>query len=146
MKKHSSNRSGILLMEIIIAILFFSVVSAVCLQLFVKSHNLSKDSESLAYAVNEATSIAECIRSGQSNLDILKESYSDLIEEDGNYFIYYDNDFNSIRQKKEAFYYLEITPAKIDDATKSYNIAIFKADTKSGIYDLTVTVYNQAKS
>ena len=59
MKKHTSSRSGLLLMEIIIAILFFSVVSAVCLQLFVKSHNLGQDTEELDMAVRHAGSVAD---------------------------------------------------------------------------------------
>ena len=41
----SSSRSGLLLMEIIIAILFFSLASAICLQLFVKAHNLGQDTQ-----------------------------------------------------------------------------------------------------
>lgn len=48
MKKHTSSRSGLLLMEIIIAILFFSVVSAICLQLFVKAHSMGQQRQTAA--------------------------------------------------------------------------------------------------
>ena len=49
MRKNSS-RSGLFLMEIILAILAFSVVSAICLQLFVKAHNLGQDTKDLDMA------------------------------------------------------------------------------------------------
>ena len=58
MKKQTSSRSGLLLMEIIIAILFFSVVSAICLQLFVKAHNMGTDTEELDMAVRQCSSVA----------------------------------------------------------------------------------------
>ena len=41
MKHSSNNRSGLFLLEIVIAILFFAIVSAVCLRAFAKSHTLS---------------------------------------------------------------------------------------------------------
>ena len=56
MKKvsYTHSRSGIFLMEIIIAILFFSIVSAICLNIFVHTHNLSKSTAELNFAVREA--------------------------------------------------------------------------------------------
>ncbi len=58
MKSDSSSRSGLLLMEIILAILFFSLISALCLQVFVKAHTLSQDTRKLDAAVRQADSVA----------------------------------------------------------------------------------------
>ena len=51
MKKLSSSRSSLLLMELILAILFFALASAICLQLFVKASLLSRDTQELDRAV-----------------------------------------------------------------------------------------------
>ena len=61
MKSDSSSRSGLLLMEIILAILFFSLISALCLQVFVKAHTLSQDTRKLDAAVGQADSVASVL-------------------------------------------------------------------------------------
>lgn len=61
MKSDSSSRSGLLLMEIILAILFFSLISALCLQVFVKAHTLSQDTRKLDAAVRQADSVASVL-------------------------------------------------------------------------------------
>ena len=76
MKKQTSSRSGLLLMEIIIAILFFSVVSAICLQLFVKSHKLGQNTEELDMAVRQASSVAEILSQSKQPVNHLQEIYS----------------------------------------------------------------------
>ena len=58
MKSDSTSRTGLLLMEIILAILFFSLISALCLQVFVKAHTLSQDTRKLDAAVRQADSVA----------------------------------------------------------------------------------------
>ena len=63
MKTHNpAKRSSLFLMELMIAILFFSLASAVCVQLFVKSHLLTREAADLNQAVSQAQSAAEVIR------------------------------------------------------------------------------------
>lgn len=73
----SSSRSGLLLMEIIIAILFFSLASAICLQLFVKAHNLGQDTQELDMAVRQASSVADVLSQSERPLELLRELYPD---------------------------------------------------------------------
>lgn len=46
-------------MELILAIFFFSIAAAICVRLFVTSHQLSRESVQLNHAVTMAESIAE---------------------------------------------------------------------------------------
>ncbi|MGI6766249.1 MAG: hypothetical protein ACOX4R_03405 [Lentihominibacter sp.] len=70
MKRRSRARSSSLfLLELIIAILFFSACTAVCIQFFVKSHTMSQDSGKLNFAVNECTALAEVIQSSDTGAD-----------------------------------------------------------------------------
>ena len=67
MQSHKHVRSSsIFLIELILAIFFFSLASAVCVQIFVKSHLLSRDSERLSHAVNECCSVAEVLTTAES--------------------------------------------------------------------------------
>lgn len=60
--------SSLFLMELILAILFFSVASAVCVQLFARAHTASEQSAALNRAVLAAESAAESFK-GADDLD-----------------------------------------------------------------------------
>ena len=64
------SRSGIFLMEIIIAILFFALVSAVCLQIFVKAHGMSSRTAELNLAVSLTSSMAELAQDADRPEDV----------------------------------------------------------------------------
>ncbi len=77
-KQMTHSRSSIFLMEIMIAILFFSLVSAVCLQIFVRSHSLSRETSSLNMSVSLCSSVAEIIKSAEDPgdaMETLKDEY-----------------------------------------------------------------------
>ena len=68
---HMTHKSSLFLLELILAILFFSIASAVCVQLFVKSHLLSTQAEILSIAVNECSDAAEIILSADTKDEVL---------------------------------------------------------------------------
>ena len=59
----SRSKSGLFLMELIIAIAFFAVSSAVCVQLFAMAYTLSTRNVGIQMAVMNAQSAAETFRS-----------------------------------------------------------------------------------
>lgn len=142
MKKHTSSRSGLLLMEIIIAILFFSVVSAICLQLFVKAHNMGKDTEELDMAVRQCSSVAEILSQKEQPMELISEIYSgsDIAETDG--FIYFDKDFQPC-SKEDSRYHLDISSSSEDIKLTAYDIAIYANDDTECIYSLQIDAYRQ---
>lgn len=88
--------SSLFFLEMIFAILFFSVAGAVCLRLFVKAHLLSADSRLLSSAVCEVSGIAEVISvSGDSDeaLSTLSALYPDSRGDSSLWTIYYDAEF-----------------------------------------------------
>lgn len=64
--KHS--KSGLFLMELIIAILFFSLASAVCIQMFAKAHILSVQTVNHNNAVIQAQNLAEVFLSNDGDI------------------------------------------------------------------------------
>ena len=76
MERKNASRSGMLLLELMMAILIFSLSAAVCIQVFVKAHDLSGRAEDLAQAVNSCGSAAEILRTADSSregLDLLEQ-------------------------------------------------------------------------
>ena len=57
MGKHS--RSSLFLMELIIAILFFSLAGAVCIRLFVTAHSISQNTIARNHAITQTQNLAE---------------------------------------------------------------------------------------
>ena len=68
--KHS--KSSLFLMELIIALLFFSLASTVCIRLFVKAHSLSAQTVDQNYAVNYAQNMAEAFLGCDGDLPALQ--------------------------------------------------------------------------
>lgn len=68
MNNQKTSRTSLFLMELILSILFFSLAAAVCVQMFVSGHILSKKSVELNHAVVWCESIAECFYSCDGNL------------------------------------------------------------------------------
>ena len=144
MKKQASNRSGLLLMEIIIAILFFSVISAICLQLFVKSHTLSRDTEVLDSAVNETSSAAELLHSTEDAESALREYYPALKKEDSRWYIYYDEAFKACAET-DAVYYMEIKKESVENGIFEYKLTVNKSGSSSHIYEMEYVTYEPLK-
>ncbi len=71
--KHS--KSTLFLMELIIAILFFSLASTICIQLFAKSHLLSKQTVNENHAVIQAQNLAECFLATEGDMTKLRELF-----------------------------------------------------------------------
>ena len=67
----SRSKSGLFLMELIIAICFFAVASAICVQLFAAAHTLSRRSIGIQMAVTNAQSVAEGFKMLGDDIDTL---------------------------------------------------------------------------
>lgn len=115
-RKNRASSSSLFLMELIIAILFFSVASAVCVQFFVKSHLLSVESNALNHAINECTSTTELIDASNSigdSLNMLMRIYPNGTYPDTRIFsqdppdadvrIYFDRDFKDCISQDAAY-------------------------------------------
>lgn len=132
----NSSKSGLFLMELIMSIMFFSLASAVCVELFVKSHTLSKSSVELNHAVVECDSVAEYIDGVGGN-----------IEQDS--FLYtYDRNFNrkyipAIQNRISANYILVCEKKKDPDnpGLVSYKITFESYPDGKVIYSIEPEYY-----
>lgn len=137
MNKQPSRRSSLFLTELIIAILFFSLASTVCVRIFVKSHTLEQESIQLNHAISAASSVAEIFRNQENPFEILEMQYPDGVKSDNHYQFFYAKDW-SLCNKDEAVYTVIADFAKVS----SFEIADIQVITsKQSIYDLSVKKY-----
>jgi len=81
MGKHNS-KSGLFLMEMIIVILFFSICSAICINIFATARITADHSNELNNAAVRSTSAAEIFKSAQGDMAITEDRIRSLGEDD----------------------------------------------------------------
>lgn len=83
-------------MELIIALLFFSLASTVCIRLFVKAHSLSAQTVDQNYAVNYAQNMAEAFLGCDGDLQALQALMSgSTLTGDGSVLSLEQNDYRA---------------------------------------------------
>lgn len=144
-KRNRARSSSLFLLELIIAILFFSIASAVCVQFFVKSHSMSQDSQDLNFAVSECSSIAEIVQTSDSEkaaLSELKTLYPDakITESDDvtNCGIFFDKNFNPCDSFDDSFSYYIEADFETEKGMIDCNLITTRADNENAIYELEV--------
>ena len=92
MKGTPAKRSSLFLLELIIAILFFSLTSAVCVQIFVRAHLISRQTQELNTALEKVSGFCEVFLAGDSFSALLPEDASVSENADGSaeYLVFYD--------------------------------------------------------
>lgn len=123
-----NNTSSLFLLELILAVLFFSVASALCIQIFTKAHLMSQDARDLNFAVNEVSSMAE-----QMPDDSLQDTAA-----------YYDSSYASC-EKADAVYVLTVHYEPENTLLKAHISMDTVADNRN-IYTLDVTKHRQRRA
>lgn len=123
-----NNTSSLFLLELILAVLFFSVASALCIQIFTKAHLMSQDARDLNFAVNEVSSMAE-----QMSDDSLQDAAA-----------YYDSSYASC-EKADAVYVLTVHYEPEDTLLKAH-ISMDTVTDNRNIYTLDVTKHRQRRA
>lgn len=81
MEQKTRSHSGSLLLELMLAILIFALSASVCVQVFVKAHQMSAQAQALSQSVRHCSSAGEILRqapSREEGLQLLKQCYPQL--------------------------------------------------------------------
>lgn len=157
-KSHSNQ----FLMEFLIAILFFSLSATVCIQLFVKSYFLSKESIDQNYACMWAENVAEIynssfgnyssvsdvlIQSENINTSLIKDIPVSLKNDTNQLCIYFDSGWNILSQNNmiDSTSYILILNCSNDSTFQYGTIAVYTFDPVtyeySSLYSLSIQKY-----
>lgn len=140
----TKSRTSLVLMELIITILFFSVCSAVCVQLFVQAHLIDKSTKELNCSMAKAQGFAEVMRGTDGSMESITAMFPNSVGDGNSYFeVYYDNEFNEINPANgtdNAVYVADVTIEKVSKIQNMY-INIVALDDYETIYSLNATKY-----
>lgn len=147
-----NNTSSLFLLELILAVLFFSVASALCIQIFTKAHLMSQDARDLNFAVNEVSSMAEQISADTLHPDTAASSDdtasdpSTQMPDDSlqDAAAYYNSSYASC-EKADAVYVLTVHYEPEDTLLKAHISMDTVADNRN-IYTLDVTKHRQRRA
>lgn len=138
--RHS--RSSLFLMEMIIAILFFSLASAVCIQLFAKSHLLNDRTVNQNHAVVQAQNLAESYLALEGDLEQIAPLFDQTILDSANstLTLFFDSEWNPSTIENAAFQAMLTGFPVNDDGLITADITVYKLDEpESALYTLQVT-------
>ena len=142
MKKDSSRRSNLLLMEIILSVLFFSFASAVCLQMFVRASLLGRETRELHMAVRYVSSAAELFSRPEHAMGHLQELYPQARIDGEEALIWFDEDYSPCA-REEAAYCMEISTSSQDEHTTFWSVTLYGGEQEQEIYQLEGSAYRQ---
>lgn len=135
MNRSNTTRSSLFLLELMIAILFFSLGSAVCVQVFVKAHTLNESARDLNFASTQVSSAASVIKYADGTLSSLQKYYPHMQETPEGFTIFYDREHQECDEEDRAFYRLSITLEE-QESMKIAHLQMKKQKDNSLLYEL----------
>lgn len=93
MRAQTNTRSSLFLIELIIAILFFSLGSAVCVQAFVKAHTLTAQAQDLSFASSTVSSAASVVKYTDGDLEGIQTYFPEAFADGEDIAVCYDEAF-----------------------------------------------------
>lgn len=138
MNNYRHSKASLFLMEIMLNILFFTVLATICLQLFVKAHKLSDSTTILHRATATCTSIAEVYQSNSDGKERILQIYPEAIGLEQKLYIYFDESFSPCTDK-EGIYCASVSFDS--DLLEKISIEFSNIETSNIIYTLEVSGY-----
>lgn len=103
MRKAPAKRSNLFLLELILAIFFFALAGAVCLQLFVQARTLSQQTHARNQALVCAKNISALFEAGEGSFSEILREYPDAQQRDSLLTIYYDEEWQPCTLEQETY-------------------------------------------
>lgn len=106
-KQYAASRSGLFLIELILSVFFFIIAAAVVMQLFVKSHFISKDTININHALLYTQNISEIFLAAYGDFNAVETAFHPEIQDTGNgatAILYFDKDWQRQDTRTDAVY------------------------------------------
>lgn len=132
----TKSKTSLFLMELIVVILFFSLSSTVCIQLFVKSHLLGTETKDLNQGVLQLQNMAEVFLNSSGDEELFKNYFSLGMEpseknDHVSYYILFDQNYKTTQSWDTCSYIALASFSSIDSfALTSFDYYIVPENTK----------------
>lgn len=136
------SKSSLFLMELIMAVLIFTVAATICIQMFVRSHTLSEESVRLNYAVVWCESMAESFYATDGDMELLADSLNTIKTDDYHVELYFDDSYAAVSSEMDYRYSVSGVLSKYPE-TGLLSLKITCTDNVKGeeIYSLSPMLY-----
>ncbi len=131
---NNSSKTKLVLIELIIIILFFSIAGGVCVNIFAQARVLSMRSTELTNATLAAQTAAELIRGAEDEQAVLEQSYQ---KKEGGFTAFFDDGWAAV-QDVNAKYRMDIDMEESGGLLTAY-ISVNRSEDE--IYSVTVKKY-----
>ncbi|MBO4458136.1 MAG: hypothetical protein J5802_10485 [Butyrivibrio sp.] len=121
MNSENNSRTSLFLMELIIAIFFFSLAAAVSIKLFVSAHTLAKSSTELSNATIWAQSLSEAFYGYNGDIPKIAELFPSSYSTQDTIIIVFDKEWNPLLDSREEAYYEALLKTETADASVVYS-------------------------
>lgn len=135
MKIQENRSSKLFLMELMIAIFFFSIISAISVQLFSEAHTRSVRSKELVQSVNLVSNVAEYYRVWDWQTASWQEVFPEGTWQGENWQILYDEAWKPTEEEARYLLCMELCE---QEGMREAQIAVSERETGRIIYELTV--------
>ncbi|MBE5827423.1 MAG: hypothetical protein E7307_12400 [Butyrivibrio sp.] len=126
MNERSNSKLSLFLMELIVAIMFFSLSAAVCVRLFVSAHTMAESTESINNATIWTQNLAEAFTGEKGDLPEIAKLFPDVYvtsksEDDGTLILFFDDKWELLSGKPTDAAYEAILEVTKEDAADVYS-------------------------
>lgn len=139
MKIRPHNKSGLFLLEIILNFLFFMLTAVICVQMYVKSHQIETTSGQLEHAVTICNSVASICKSNVNATSALEELYPNAVAKKNLVTLYLDQEFHAC--KNDNSYSYMVKTELPSQTTDSIQISCYKAGSDTPVYTVKATAF-----
>lgn len=119
MNKIGKSRASLFLIELILAILFFSLGSAICIRIFTQAALVSRSAADLSFASSQVSSAASFIRSSDDPAQCVESFFPGARVDENSFSVFYDSD-RTLCSEENAVYTMEIVYSISDDFGTGY--------------------------
>ena len=121
MNKQRGSNLSLFLMELIVAILFFSLSAAVCVRLFTGAHLMAERTENLSSSVIWSQNLSESFTAMKGDLEKISLLYPDAYLTEDTLILFFDDNWETVDETLSDASYEAILKVKIDSARNVYS-------------------------
>jgi hypothetical protein len=137
---HTTSKSAIFLIELIFAILLFSVTAGICVRLFVQAHFVTTQSRDLSMAVTASRSAAERMKVLEADTGALQQQISGSVLVDADHLVvYYDKEWQTT-DAQQAVYCMDILINRSGNRVATV-IDVWEQENARSIYQMNTEQY-----
>lgn len=141
MNTATHSKTGLFLIELILSIFFFIIITIVCIQLFVRSYTISNSTINMNHSIQWIQNISEIFLSYNGDFSKLKDAleYTSSCS-DSTLEMFFDDDWNIINNKKDASYIINAVNTLTKTSDGKFSLLIITAEDNEGEIIFTNTI------